>query len=79
MLKSPMMCSLLMAFGISAMILGCEPAKQETKTPPPLASSAPTGGGSTTGGGAEVPATPSTGAPETPAAPAEGEPAKQPE
>ena len=65
MLKSPMMCSLLMSFGLSAMILGCEPANKSA-TKPPLASSAP---GSTTGGGVEVPSTPSLGTPETPVTP----------
>ena len=72
--KIPVICSLLMAFGLSAMIVGCEPpkpAKTDTKTP-----GKKSGASSTTGGGAEVPAAPKKGAEETPAKPAEETPEK---
>ena len=57
-------CSLLLTFGMSILLIGCEPpAKPAVK---PAAKSS--GGGSTTGGGAEVPAAPAQGEPETPKA-----------
>lgn len=59
--KTPVICSLLMAFGLSAIMVGCEPASKGTK---PKGKAA--GVGSTTGGGAEVPSSPSSGKAETP-------------
>ena len=51
-----------MAFGLSTMIVGCEPPKKvDTK-----GGKKSSGVGSTTGGGAEVPTAPSKGAAETP-------------
>jgi hypothetical protein len=61
--KTPVICSLLMAFGMSTLMIGCEPAAKQTKP----AGKVP-GNGSTTGGGAEVPAAPSKGAEEKPTA-----------
>lgn len=58
-------CSLLMAMGISTLIVGCEPAAK-TGTKPAAKSSS--GAGSTTGGGVEVPAAAPKGAAETPKA-----------
>ena len=63
--KTPFICSLLMAFGLSIVIGGCEPANKAgsaTKT------SKVKGPGSTTGGGTEVPVAPSKGSAETPKA-----------
>ena len=52
-----------MAFGMSTLMVGCEPAaKKDTKPNPARA----TGPGSTTGGGAEVPAAAAKGAEEKP-------------
>ena len=53
-----------MAFGLSAMMVGCDSATKQTKPAPK------SGVGSTTGGGAEVPAAPSAGKAETPVVPA---------
>ena len=53
---------MLMALGLSAVLVGCEPPKQATKAP-----AAKSGAGSTTGGGAEVPAKPAAGEKEKPA------------
>ncbi len=69
--KIPVICSLLVAFGLSAMVVGCDAPKPVTKTPGKSA-----GAGSTTGGGAEVPAAPKKGADETPAKTTEEAPAK---
>jgi hypothetical protein len=72
--KTSLVCSLLVAFGLSTLIVGCEPAK----TAGTKAVKKPSGKGSTTGGGAEVPAAPSKGAAEIPkveAPKAESEPA----
>ncbi len=65
--KTPVICSLLMAFGLSTLLAGCEPAAKQTKPMPKMA-----GNGSTTGGGAEVPSKPTMGTSEKPkpAAPA---------
>ena len=69
--KIPLMCSLLVAFGLSTMFVGCDAPKPVVKGP------AKTGGaGSTTGGGAEVPAAPKKGADETPAKATEEAPEK---
>ena len=59
--KTPVICSLLMALGMSTLMIGCEPAGKNTKPP-----ARTPGLGSTTGGGAEVPVAPSKGAAETP-------------
>ncbi len=67
--KIPVICSLLVAFGLSAIFVGCDAPKPVTKTP-----GKSSGAGSTTGGGAEVPAAPKKGAVETPAKPAEEAP-----
>ena len=69
--KIPVICSLLVAFGLSAMFVGCDAPKPVTKTP-----GKSSGAGSTTGGGAEVPAAPKKGAEETPAKATEEAPAK---
>ncbi|WP_010583029.1 hypothetical protein [Schlesneria paludicola] len=63
--KTQAICSLLMAFGLSTVMVGCDAPKGGTKPAPKAAA----GAGSTTGGGAEVPAAPSAGTPETPKAP----------
>jgi hypothetical protein len=62
--KISLICSLLMAFGLSALMVGCENPKPpaETKT----LKKADKGAGSTTGGGTEVPA--AKGKAETPKA-----------
>ena len=64
MYKTSVICSLLMALGASAVLVGCEPPKTAVKTPPAKA-----GAGSTTGGGAEVPTKPAAGEAEKPAPP----------
>jgi hypothetical protein len=78
--KTPVICSLLMAFSLSAMIAGCEPPKAGTKQQPKEAKSS---GGSTTGGGAKVPPSPSKGTVETPKAaqpaPKDGDAPKSPD
>lgn len=61
--KISVVCSLLMAFSLSALIVGCEPPKTQTKQLPKSNS-----GGSTTGGGTTVPKKPSKGTAETPKA-----------
>ena len=80
MYKTSVICSLLMALGLSAVLVGCEPPKAAVKPAP-----AKSGAGSTMGGGAEVPAKPAAGATEKPAAkadetakPAEDKPAEAP-
>jgi hypothetical protein len=67
--KIPVISSLLVAFGLSTMFVGCDAPKPVTKTP-----GKSSGAGSTTGGGAEVPAAPKKGAEETPAKPADEAP-----
>ena len=53
MYKTPVICSLLMAFGLSALMVGCEPSKMGPKPGPKPAIPS-----STTGGGTEVPKAP---------------------
>lgn len=78
--KTPVVCSLLMAFSLSAMIVGCEPPKEATKQQPKEAKSS---GGSTTGKGTKVPPSPSKGTVETPKAtqpaPKDGDAPKSPD
>lgn len=62
--KTPVICSFLMGFSLSAMIVGCEPSKAPATKAPVL----PARPGSTTGGGAKVPPSPSKGTAETPKA-----------
>lgn len=74
--KSPLICSLLMAFGLSILISGCEPANKAGMGTKSVSKN--NGKGSTTGGGTEVPSAPSKGAVESPKAEApkvEAEPA----
>ena len=61
--KTPFICSLLMAFGLSIVIGGCEPAN---KAGSGTKSAKVKGPGSTTGGGTEVPVAPSKGSAEAP-------------
>jgi hypothetical protein len=72
--KTPVICSLLLGFGLSAVMVGCEPPKAAKPVTKPTGK--PAGSSSTTGGGAEVPAAPKKGAEETPAKAAEEAPAK---
>ena len=71
--KIPLICSLLVTFGLSAMFVGCDAPKAKTGTKTPGKSA---GAGSTTGGGAEVPAAPKKGDEETPAKGTEEAPSK---
>ena len=63
--KTSLVCSLLMAFGLTASMVGCDQPKKEAATPPKAKMGS--GAGSTTGGGASVP--PAKGKSETPKAP----------
>ena len=70
----PVYCSLLMALGVSTMMLGCAPAAKSTsdKNPTSSVKSAPKGvkPGSDLGrGGAEVPDAPGSGSSEVPKKP----------
>lgn len=74
--KTHLVCSLLMAFGLSILISGCEPANKAGTAKP----SNSKGLASTTGGGTEVPVAPSKGATEAPkveATKSEAEPAAE--
>jgi hypothetical protein len=73
--KMPVLCSFLMAFGLSAVMIGCDPASKAPMSSATKARVTPAGPGSTTGGGVEVPTPPAKGAAETPKAeakPADG-------
>lgn len=61
--KIPVLCSLLMAFSLSAMIVGCEPKKPAVSPPTKLATPS-----STTGKGTDVPPKSSKGSVEKPKA-----------
>ena len=68
MCKTPVICSFLMSFSLSALIVGCEPAPKDAikeKAPAATTGSKP---GSTTGKGVKVPPSPSKGKAETPKA-----------
>lgn len=69
--KTHLICSLLTAFGISMMVVGCQPsgstpATKATKEPPKATSQDSSKSGGTAKGGTEVPANPSKGEAEKP-------------
>jgi hypothetical protein len=66
--KTSAICSLLLTFGMSILLIGCEPPAKPPAKPAVKPAAKSSGGGSTTGGGAEVPAAPAQGEPETPKA-----------